>query len=127
MVGVKLGGMRFGVKFAYESDLQDNLKEFIETTGIFCWRVPLGPVLIHIGKKQIMIPNPMKGFPDYAGVCARGEHRGKLYVIELKSAKGRLSKEQKTWIDKLEWAGALVCKAKSMNDINNFTKTYGIC
>lgn len=119
--------MRFGVQFQYEGDLQKNLKQFIETTGIFCWRCYVGPIVINAGKKKIFIPNPMKGFPDFMGVVTRGEHRGKLYVIELKSATGVLSTSQVQWIEKLAWAGALVCKAKSMNDINEFTKKHGIC
>lgn len=118
---------KFDVAFKYERDLKKQLDKLIEVADLCCWRVPLGPILISIGKKKIGIPNPLKGFPDYAGVVSRGEHRGKLYVIELKSEKGRFSDKQKWWLSRLERAGALVCKPRSMNDINDFTKKYDIC
>lgn len=50
-----------------------------------------------------------KGFPDLVAVreeLAAGKRRPRVLFIELKTDKGRLSKEQKEWHEELIGAGA---------------------
>lgn len=77
-----------------EADLQREVLDLLEASGILHFRVPLGGVK-HGGVRK---KSPMKGFPDIAGYCPNG----KGWTMELKTVEGKLSPDQ------LEWYGALL-------------------
>lgn len=76
----------------------------------------MGGVPQMMGKQIIFKKNPMKGFPDLAGVCKDGV----LWALELKSSKGRLSPEQTDWLQKLSKSGAIVGVAKTPQEAVDF-------
>lgn len=69
--------------------------------------------------------NPLKGFPDLAGLVTRGPNRGRLWVVELKSANGRLSNEQKAWAERLKNGGAAYAVVKTLADLTEFFLSIG--
>ena len=59
------------------------------------------------------------GFPDILIIYQDG-----AYLIELKSARGRLSPTQIAMHKRLRIAGAMVCTAKSVEDVEVFLRMY---
>lgn len=81
--------------------------------GLLHWRVPLGGIKMGSGRHR---KNPMKGFPDIAGLTPGG----RLFVIEVKREKGGiLSDAQQVWLDNLRDAGAKVIVATSLEDVQH--------
>lgn len=105
-----------------EADLQRAIMAWLKRQGIEHWRMPLGPVLHGGGRRWG--ENPIKGFPDLAGILKR-EHHGRFWALELKSATGRLSPEQSAWILRLKYAGAAVTVVKSMGEVEHFFRGLG--
>jgi hypothetical protein len=108
-----------------ESNLQRAVIKWLRLHRVEHWRMPLGAVLHQAGGKMIYKKNPLKGFPDLAGLVTRGPHRGRLWVIELKSANGRLSNEQKEWAERLKNGGAAYAVVKSLTDLTDFFLNIG--
>lgn len=65
---------------------------------------------------MIFKKNPMKGFPDLAGLLPSGA----FFALEIKSATGKLSPEQKWWIEKLSASGAQVRVVRSVAEAKTF-------
>lgn len=97
-----------------EADILAAVLSILAWSGILYWRVPLSPVLRGgPGPKARLCPNPMKGFPDIAGVLPGG----RLLVVEVKRPGERLRPEQAVWRANLEAAGALYVLATSVEDV----------
>lgn len=97
-----------------EQDVQRAILDFLDAKGVTHWRCNLGGVRRSgIG----MTKNPMKGFPDIAGVMPGGD--GRLFGIEVKRPRdsARLSPEQIAWRDKLTKSGAVHVIATSVEDV----------
>jgi hypothetical protein len=92
-----------------ETDIQSAILKAFQARGIVHWRTVLGGRRVKGGKA----PNPMKGFPDVAGVIGQ---TGKLFVCEVKKPGGRLSDEQVTWGKRLTDAGVKYMVAYSVDD-----------
>lgn len=89
-----------------ERDLQNAIVEFARLRG---WLVHHArPARTQRGYRTPIQGDP--GFPDL--VLARA---GELVFIELKSARGRLSHDQKRWFSTLERAGARIYLARPQN------------
>jgi len=97
-----------------EKQIQKAITDWLAWNQIFYWRVCLGPIFVQ-GKngKTYPAPNSMKGHPDIAFVLPNGRYG----AIEVKSEKGKLSPEQKIWIEQLTKNGALVIVARSLDDV----------
>jgi len=93
-----------------EREIQAQILAWLEAWGFFAWRVYLGPRMIG---KQLMAKNPMAGFPDIAGVFPDG----RLFVIEVKSARGSLSEDQERWLERLSARSVLAVVARSVQDV----------
>lgn len=93
-----------------ESDLQKVVCQYLELRQICFWRNYIGPIIRHNG---IMTKNPMAGLPDIIGVLKNG----RMFAIELKSQKGRLSEAQKKWIAMLVANNVICIVATSLNDV----------
>lgn len=107
---------------ASEAELQREILRWLKRESIEHWRMPIGPILKNGGKTWAS--NPLKGFPDLMGVCTK-ESPGRMWAIELKSAKGQLSAEQVTWLARLKMAGAHVAVIKSLPEAVLFFKAIG--
>lgn len=106
-----------------EAELQRAVKHWLDAHRIFYWRMNLGGIVSSGG--AFMVRNSLAGFPDLMGIFYNKERHGKAWAIELKTAKGRLSENQKSWIMRLESHGVQVRVCRSLDDVRNFFKEMG--
>lgn len=107
---------------AYEADLQRDLMAWLKRHGIEHWRMPIGPVVRGGGK--VWSSNPLKGFPDVAGLCTK-KYPGRFWALELKSTVGKVSSDQAAWLARLKMGGAAVAVIRNMGDAILFFKALG--
>lgn len=86
------------LKASQESALDAEVRRYLESakaSGLVRWfvRVEVKKLPGRGGSR----PNVMKGFPDFMGVTTEG----RFFVIEDKSKKGKLSKEQVEWRERI--------------------------
>jgi hypothetical protein len=79
------------------------------------WRNYVGPKIVNIGSKKTFIKSPMAGLPDILGILKTKP--GKLFAIEIKNAKGKLSQGQEYWIRKLETCGVVVIVSRDLKQV----------
>ncbi len=91
--------------------LKRDVCEWLRKNKILHWPVYVGPVLSSGIRKK----NPMRGFPDIFGVIPDTE--GRMFTIELKVGKNKVSDHQKEVMDKLEKERVLVIVAYSLRDV----------
>lgn len=101
-----------------EAELQTAVHKYLNISGLWFRRAPVGGVAHSIGGKVIFKKSPLVGFPDFFGYLKNG--RG--WVIELKTAKGRLSPEQSSMRTQLERTNVLYCLGRSLCDVIDFIK-----
>lgn len=94
-----------------EQVIQRAIMDWLDSAGIVHWRVHLGAVRV----KGARIKNPMRGFPDLAGVLPNSP--GRLFVIEVKQEDGRFNVDQVRWKDKLAAVGVTYIIATSVEDV----------
>lgn len=107
-----------------ESQLQLAVTKWLTYHRIMWWRMPLGAIIHNVGGKQIFRKNPLKGFPDIAGIC-QGKERGRFFSIELKSDSGRMTLEQKNWQNEIMTAGGFHAVVKSIEDLELVMVAWG--
>lgn len=79
-------------------------QQVIDLAHLHGWRVAhFRPAQNGRGDWRTPVAADGRGFPDL--VCAR---RGRVLFVELKSDNGRLTTEQRHWLDALQHAGAEV-------------------
>ena len=100
--------------------MQKAVLQWLKRHNIEHWRMPLGPVLQHRGNQVVYTRNPLKGFPDIAGVLTRGPAPGRFWAIELKTKTGRMSREQRIWAFRLKLSGAAVAVIRSIEELEAF-------
>jgi len=103
-----------------ESTIQKEILAYLRNTGYSVWKMPLGPQLIHAKGRTVMAKNALKGFPDIFGILKNIP--GKLFVIEVKSATGKLRPEQKMWLARLEKLGVSCLVARTLQEVIEFLK-----
>lgn len=115
-------------KVKREAELQTAVMQFLSARGIFHWRMSVGPVIHRFGHgssvKEVWKKNPLKGFPDVAGVLTR-THPGRLFTLEFKRPKGRVTPEQVAWMDRLQRAGCACAVVRSIDDVYAFFVRWG--
>ena len=99
-----------------EAQLLSFTLNLLRISGCCFWRVPNGGVMHSIGGKIIRKASPIKGMPDIAGVMPNG----RFYAIELKTVSGKLSPEQKNWIERLNHTGAMAVVLRSTKEVEAF-------
>ena len=104
--------------FVKESEIQSQILRYLDKKKILYWRQALGGVAHSVNGRIIYKKNPMKGFPDIAGL-----HMGLFFTVEVKSEKGRMSVEQKEWLLDLSSQGAMCLTAKRVEDVIEFIET----
>ena len=94
-----------------EGRIKSAILRYLERRGFFAWNNATGCVRIatdrwiHFGKK---------GSSDIIGVLPDG----KFLAIETKSIKGRLSPEQKAFIEKVRGLGGVAILARSLRELD---------
>ncbi len=105
-----------------EAELQKQvLKWFDYQMGYFVWRSYVGPIIR--GKRKILSPNPMAGFPDIFGF----NPQNRPFAIELKSQTGTLSDKQKKWIKNLEANGVYCVVARDLDWVISEMDNLSLC
>ncbi len=95
-----------------ESDIQKCILDWLSFNRYWYRRMPLGGVLQSRGGKQYYKKNPLVGFPDIMGLLKTKP--GHMFVIEVKTPKGRLSADQRTVKEQLENAGVIYILATNL-------------
>ncbi len=95
-----------------ESEIQRLILDWLAARQYYAWRNYVGAV---IRKDAIFSKNPAKGMPDIMGLFKDGS--GRLFAIEVKADRGRVSPEQKERIKALNAGGAVAFVAKSLEDV----------
>lgn len=98
-----------------ESDIQRSIMTYLDAQNIKYWRMPVQPIKHGSRYKK----NPLKGFPDIAGILPGG----RFFVIEVKTATGKTTPEQKEWMLQLSQAGAATLLARSIEDVIIFFRS----
>ena len=93
-----------------EHAILKSITDWFVARRLFHWRNYNGPVFIANGRRRT---NPNKGIPDLMAVTPSG----RLVAVEVKTKTGRLSDEQKVWIDALAGSGAIAFVATSIDDV----------
>ena len=99
-----------------ESQIQTAILKWLRSSGLFHWRVPLGPVK-HGGVRK---KNPMRGHPDIAGVTPNGHY----FAIEVKDEKGLLSDSQVEWFMKAASNNVIAFVARHLDDVTDHLGEY---
>lgn len=91
------------------------------TRGVFFWHTPNG------GKRSIVEGAVFKSLGVRAGVPDLiFLNQGKMYALELKAAKGRLSSSQAQCISAMKWCGAEVAVVHSLDEALFTLECWGI-
>ena len=97
------GLRRYGQSMT-EAEFQDQVVQLLHVLG---YRVAhFAPAMNARGNYRTPTRYDAKGFPDLVAVRPEGKRGARIIYIELKSDKGRLSKEQGAWLADLNGAGA---------------------
>lgn len=99
-----------------EAELLTFTLKYLKARKIFHWRMPLGAVIRTIGKRVIHCPSPIKGMPDIGGILPSGQ----FFALELKSAKGKLSPEQTTWINDINKNNGIAVVIRTTKELIDF-------
>lgn len=102
-----------------ESEIQRAILDWLALTGYSAWKMPLGGMKVGGG---FSAANKLKGFPDIFGICKY--QKGRLFTIEVKSAKGRLSEKQIEWMNKLEALGVITIVARDVQAVKDGLKYH---
>ena len=95
-----------------EADILSAVRNWLVWQGYTYWRMPIGGIMQNDGRRNFMMKNPLKGFPDLAGILKT--RPGHLWACELKRPKAKPSAEQLEWLARLRHAGANVFVAHSL-------------
>jgi hypothetical protein len=100
-----------------ETDIQRTILEGLWYNRVLAWRNQQIPVPIRKGSQIIGLrkADPLTvGMPDILAL-----KEGILYGIEVKTARGKQTKEQKEWAKKIEDNGGVYILARSWEDVKN--------
>lgn len=88
-------------KLTPETKLKREIKRLLKSLGIF-----------HFHNLQGL--GAYKGIPDIMG-----SYKGRWFVIEVKSPKGRVSEHQKTFLEQVKSEGHIIIVAYGIDDVIN--------
>lgn len=104
-----------------EKQIENDILRFLWSRDIYCWKIK------SVGtydptKRLFRKPSPFykKGVSDILGCLPDG----RLLAIEVKTIKGRLSPEQKLFLNEVTQRGALAFVARSIEDITEHMGEY---
>ncbi len=85
-----------------ETETKNIIKDYLNLKGVFWWYNLAG-----IGSQR--------GIPDLFAL-----HNGKLYAIEVKTPKGKLSDHQLNFLNRVDLCGGKAVIARSLNDVMRY-------
>ena len=104
-----------------EADIQNQILDWLNKNGIFAWRTN-STGIYDDEKKVYRTPSKysLKGVSDILGILPSGL----LLSIEVKSATGRLTMEQKAFLNRVNKFGGLAFMARSLEQVKEIMKEY---
>ena len=110
------------LKQLLESDIQTQILDFLNMNGVFSFRVNSMGIF---DKEKCIYRTPskysLKGTSDIIGIFPDG----KFLAIEVKSAKGRPTKEQNAFINKINSRGGLAFICRSLESLKDILQKEG--
>lgn len=88
-----------------ETDIQKEILEYLQTTGIFAWRNNTG----RKGKVSFGLP----GSSDIIGILPDG----RFLAVEVKGPKTKVQKNQKEFLSGIKHRGGVAFVARSIEDV----------
>ena len=107
-----------------EKDVQKAIMEYLELSGIFCWRNNTGATKYE-GKdgKSRWVNYGKTGSSDILGVVSPS---GRLLAIEVKSPTGRVSAKQQEFLEEIDRNGGIAIIARSVEDVETALKLENV-
>lgn len=105
-----------------ENLIQKQCLQWLSLKGVFAWRQNTGSFRAeHKGKKRfVRFSHP--GISDILGICGDG----RFLAIEVKRADGKLSDDQKAFLDNVTKEGGIALVVRSLDDlIKAFRSLFG--
>lgn len=98
-----------------EKQIENSILSYLKARGVFCWKNETtgiwDPKRKVFRKKRSV--HRMVGVADILGI-----YKGRFLAIEVKSAKGRLTKDQKRFGEMVIEQGGIFLVARSIDDVN---------
>lgn len=102
-----------------EKQIENRIINFLRIIGIFCWKNQ--SVGIFDPKKKVFRRsnniNHLRGVSDILGIV-----NGRFLAVEVKSEKGRLTIEQKAFLQNIRAQGGIAFEARSLSDVARHLK-----
>jgi len=111
------------MKSPRESDIQRSILDYLTLLRIPCWRNNSGAVALGDGKSRRYVRYGAKGSADILGVLPPS---GRLLAIEVKRPGNKPTEHQSTWLEGMRQAGAVVCVAYSVEDVQRVLREVGV-
>jgi hypothetical protein len=102
-----------------ENRVKAEVLKYLKFRRIYCWSNPSGAVRIRPGK---FMSFGKKGSSDIIGLLAPG---GKFLAVETKAPDGRLSPEQREFLEAVKQQGGLAVIARSWADVDRALREAG--
>jgi len=98
-----------------EKEIENQILEYLNHLGVFCWKV--NSVGVYDSKRRVYRKSHNKyhlnGVADVLGILPGG----RMFAVEVKSEKGRLTEAQKHFLNRLSKDGGLPLVARSIEDL----------
>jgi hypothetical protein len=99
-----------------ESDLVTAILQYLHLRGVVAWRNNAAGVKRTDRKgREFYVFRGRRGVTDILGIMPDGT--GRLLAIEAKTLTGKLSEEQRAFLDDVNRAGGVACVARSLDDV----------
>lgn len=101
-----------------ETALVRSILEYLRLRGIMAWRVQSQGTFDPV-KKVRRTFNGLPGVSDIIGLLPQSSDRpGVLLALEVKTATGKLSESQRSFLDRVNRAGGIGCVVRSIEDVS---------
>lgn len=98
-----------------EADIENQILTVLSLKGIFVWK---NQTAGYFDKKRRIFRKPKSRFQIKGTSDVLGVYKGRLIAIEVKTDKGRLSPEQKTFLDRINNEGGIAAVCRSVEELN---------
>lgn len=104
-----------------EKQIENNILRYLGVRNVYVWKAKtVGTFDTKLGRFRKSSPMYKKGVADIIGILPGG----KILAIEVKSKKGRLSPEQKIFLDEISNRGGVSLVARSVEDVEAVLSKY---
>ena len=107
-----------------EKAIENQILSFLKWLGFLCWKQETQGTYDPIKKiyRRKNSVHRMVGISDILAV----DRMGRVIAIEVKSAKGRVSPDQKAFLERINQTNGIGFVARSVDDVERELKTRGL-